>query len=39
MKTIFKKSFAKDLKRHSGDKPLMARIGETTLGVEGPRTK
>ena len=34
MKTTFKKSFAKDLKTHSRDKTLLARIQETILEVE-----
>ena len=34
MKTTFKKSFAKDLKTHSRDKNLLARIQEIILGIE-----
>lgn len=34
MKTTFRKSFVKDLKRHAKDKDLMARIQEIILQVE-----
>lgn len=34
MKTAFAKSFAKDLKRHAGEKKLLARIQEVILEVE-----
>lgn len=34
MKTDFKKSFVKDLKRHVKDKNLLARIQEIFLEVE-----
>ena len=34
MKTTFRKSFAKDLKKHSKDKNPLARIQEIILGIE-----
>jgi mRNA interferase RelE/StbE len=34
MKIAFTKSFAKDLKKHAGDKKLLARIKEIILEVE-----
>jgi len=34
MKTAFRKSFAKDLKRHAKNKDLLARIQDTILQVE-----
>jgi mRNA interferase RelE/StbE len=34
MKTAFTKSFAKDLKKHAGEKKLLARIQEIILEVE-----
>lgn len=34
MKTIFRKSFVKDLKRHANNKELLARVQEIILEVE-----
>jgi mRNA interferase RelE/StbE len=34
MKTAFRKSFTKDLKKHENDKSLLARIREAILEVE-----
>ena len=38
MKTEFRKSFVKDLKRHAKDKNLLARIEEIILEVEAADT-
>ena len=38
MRTSFKKSFAKDLKAHSKNKSLLARVEETILQVESAVT-
>lgn len=38
MRTSFKKSFAKDLKAHSKNKSLLARVEETILQVESAIT-